>query len=279
MLAIGTINNLKRKNIVAIVDTLVSQNDHGALMVQPDPAIWVNFNQLNEFKQNFPDVPVFGIWQLALENNLIVGEGWYQIFTSDRDAVLTRFEKINGSLKAVESATLGINGCSHAGVHEGNTTVLDLSSPKIKTPKIPFLSPEDAKVFYKNVAVSSRKKTFFLVSALVVLILGLEGIYQYKYSNAAHSVDKLSIEVSDLKKKIGSLSFSKIKKMPSDTDKLNKILNIFKVDSSAATSGNVDFSKPIVLRVSGSLSQSTRFIKNGESFVRHPSGYFEVTVK
>ena len=180
MLAIGTINNLKRKNIVAIVDSLVDQHDTGAHRVQQSPDIWVNFNQLNEYKQNFPTVPVFGIWQLALENNLISRKGWYQIFTSDDTAVLTRFEQVEAELKAVEIATLSGDTYSHAGVHDGNTTVLDLSSPKIKTPKVPLLSPSEEDGFYKNEKISQRKKSLFFVSALLVLVFGLEGLYQYK---------------------------------------------------------------------------------------------------
>lgn len=279
MLALGSVQVVKRKSIVIIKDALVKGLFSDEIEVQGEDGLWVSALDLNAAKATDAKVKIYGAWQIALHNNLIKTSGWYLLLVDKDNGFSAEFQRDGDKLRAVSMCDYTDGKFVNSHVIGDSVIKIDLNVEKLKFPKTNIVHAEQ---YYKVINKREKLKRKFQVLYLGFITCAF--LVLFTLSKQDHDINQKNIldienQIQVIQSERRLLSDTKINKLPSNTAILNQMLNVLYIDNSARTKNVQYFESGIDMLVTGELGGENRMIISGLSFVRYPTGEFKVKLK
>ncbi|THB69337.1 MAG: hypothetical protein D6B28_11635 [Gammaproteobacteria bacterium] len=195
------------------------------------PAVYVLDEDIAAMRSSYPDIPIYGFWQLISANKLIneayslqiayeSGKSGFYVYSDDNGQIVETGEFLDG---------LFVGSDNVVGMLPADAVQIDVDITKLKLPSVQCYSANEMR---KQLSKAKTQKVVIRYSLLAMAALTAFGVNKgldYHYKTKMEYYNKVDAERRDVYNKYSLLVSEKLTKWPDQSDTIDRLLALTKM--------------------------------------------------
>lgn len=237
------------KEVILIEDFLDAGTD-GTSTTVPCPetseGLWIREEELVNAQNEFPTLPVYGVWQVLFHNGRVSSDKSHAIIYKDidkRTGIWMSFaDQYNGEgVMPFRTGYFVRDRVEGSAIDPSKVCIVDLNVDGLGLPELQVLSTKELAQLAKAKKTKAYIRTGLILAVIAVVALAVNWILDFRYQQEAAIVTELSDELSVKQDHIYDLLKDRIGDVPDYTEAINFVTKAYLISSNVSTDpGNVD---------------------------------------
>lgn len=195
------------------------------------PAVYALDEDISSMRSAYPEIPIYGFWQLASFNRLIIDDYNLQVvYESDKSGFFVYLDDDGQVIETGEFLDgLFVGSDNVVGVLPTDTVQISVELDKLKLPANQCYSANEMR---KSLSKVKKQRIFVRYSMLAVVVLLAYGVnkgLEHYYNGKMEYYNRVDKERRGIYKKYSLLVNEKLTKWPDQSDVIDRLLAISKI--------------------------------------------------